>query len=165
MTRAWNASLRPVIRQNFRNGSCTGSRARGWLLLHSNNQGTVRKQLADERFVRFGPRYELRAHCNLACTDGYTLTEEPPPRRHPSRPESSSNFCCHRSNLSRQSLGCGCLAYRSHTIGVNQFRKARTGSVCIARWAGTRDAVNETIIITKSADSNVAGSRGVDFIK
>jgi hypothetical protein len=47
------------------------------------------------------------------------------------------------------------------TARVHQFRKARTGSVCMARQAGTRQAARETMIITRSTNPNVAGSRGL----
>ncbi len=43
----------------------------------------------------------------------------------------------------------------------NQLRKACTGSVRIARQAGNKQANNEAMVITASADPNVKGSRGL----
>jgi hypothetical protein len=42
-----------------------------------------------------------------------------------------------------------------------QSRSARTGSIRVARQAGRKQAANETIVITRNADPEAHGSRGL----
>ena len=66
---------------------------------------------------------------------------------------SSGEAASSRRNGARQDLfGCG-----------NYSRRARAGSVRIARQAGRKHAASEAINITSNADPNASGSRGLTW--